>query len=49
MSLPPAVARLIEALAEQDAGDYLREIGAESGPAGETAENPVLPATDRAA
>ena len=49
MSLSPALARLIEALAQQDAGDYLREIGAESGPAGETAENPVLPGTEQAA
>lgn len=47
--MSPALARLIEALAQQDAGDYLREMAAESGAANDPAQNPVLPDTDRAA
>lgn len=43
------LARLIEALARQDAEDYLREIAVNDEAEADPAENPVLPATDKAA
>lgn len=49
MTLSPAIARLIEALAEQDAEAYLREIAEDSSPGADPRTNPVLPVTDQAA
>jgi hypothetical protein len=43
------VLRLIEALAQQDAEDYLREMARQEAAANDQAQNPGLPATDQAA
>ncbi len=44
-----ALARLIEALALQDAEDYLRERAESGAAANDAQENPALPASDKAA
>lgn len=49
VSLSPAIANLVEALARQDAEDYLREAARQDGAAGDQQQNHGLPATDRAA
>lgn len=47
--MPDALARLIEALALHDAEDYLRERAEGGAAANDPRENPVLPASDKAA